>query len=264
MVLLSAILRFVQELKSDLASEALQKMVNNTTSVYRNGETASREINISEIVPGDVGRHRKNDRNYQRCTTCEKHNRVQQSVFHGFYCCQRLGNRRGICYGVIVLSGNYCQKYCRRARSNEFRQGDKQGQPVAYPVYARDGAFRFFSQWDYQRRLVCGICFCSFRSRRANARNAADDCYLQSGKGRCEDGEEENDCQKPERHYGSRHCHSLYGAGRKDWIGAAPAGLFPLVDCHAALLLLPNAGDKALVYQEICALVVKNNISLRL
>jgi len=36
MVLLSAILRFVQERKSDLASEALQKIVNNTASVYRN------------------------------------------------------------------------------------------------------------------------------------------------------------------------------------------------------------------------------------
>ena len=54
MVVLSAVLRFVQERKSDLASETLQKMVNNTASVYRNGETASREINISKIVPGDV------------------------------------------------------------------------------------------------------------------------------------------------------------------------------------------------------------------
>ena len=54
MVVLSAILRFVQERKSVIASEALQKMVNNTASVYRNGEATSREINISEIVPGDV------------------------------------------------------------------------------------------------------------------------------------------------------------------------------------------------------------------
>ena len=54
MVLLSAVLRFVQERKSNLESEALQKMVTNTASVYRNGETASREINISELVPGDV------------------------------------------------------------------------------------------------------------------------------------------------------------------------------------------------------------------
>ena len=54
MVVLSAVLRFVQERKSDLTAEALQKMVTNTASVYRNGETTSREINISELVPGDV------------------------------------------------------------------------------------------------------------------------------------------------------------------------------------------------------------------
>ncbi|MDR0798695.1 MAG: magnesium-translocating P-type ATPase [Dysgonamonadaceae bacterium] len=54
MVLLSAILRFVQERKSDIASEALQKMVNNTASVYRDGATESQEINIEDIVPGDV------------------------------------------------------------------------------------------------------------------------------------------------------------------------------------------------------------------
>jgi Mg2+-importing ATPase len=54
LALLSAILRFVQERKSNLASEALQRMVTNTTSVYRDKATASREINISELTPGDV------------------------------------------------------------------------------------------------------------------------------------------------------------------------------------------------------------------
>jgi Mg2+-importing ATPase len=54
MVILSGILRFVQERKSIIASEALKKMVHNTASVYRDGETISREINISELVPGDV------------------------------------------------------------------------------------------------------------------------------------------------------------------------------------------------------------------
>jgi Mg2+-importing ATPase len=54
MVLLSAILRFVQERKSDIASEALRKMVNNTASVYRNGNAESHETNISEIVIGDI------------------------------------------------------------------------------------------------------------------------------------------------------------------------------------------------------------------
>ena len=54
MVMLSAILRFVQERKSSIASEALQKMVHNTASVYRNGAATSSEINISELVPGDV------------------------------------------------------------------------------------------------------------------------------------------------------------------------------------------------------------------
>ncbi|MCD8186859.1 MAG: magnesium-translocating P-type ATPase [Rikenellaceae bacterium] len=54
MVLLSAVLRFSQEWKSSKASEALQKMVKNTVSVYRNGSHGSVEVNISEVVPGDV------------------------------------------------------------------------------------------------------------------------------------------------------------------------------------------------------------------
>lgn len=54
MVLLSAILRFVQEQKSNKASEALRKMVKNTASVFRYGHKANQEINISELVPGDL------------------------------------------------------------------------------------------------------------------------------------------------------------------------------------------------------------------
>lgn len=54
MVLLSAILRFVQEQKSNKASKTLQKMVKNTASVYRNGSKTSSEVNISELVPGDI------------------------------------------------------------------------------------------------------------------------------------------------------------------------------------------------------------------
>jgi len=54
MVLLSATLRFVQEQKSNKASESLKKMVKNTASVYRNGAKTSTEVNISELVPGDI------------------------------------------------------------------------------------------------------------------------------------------------------------------------------------------------------------------
>ncbi|MBK5722233.1 magnesium-translocating P-type ATPase [Dysgonomonas sp. Marseille-P4677] len=54
MVLISVILRFSQEWKSNKASEALQKMVKNTASVYRNDSKTSIEVNISELVPGDI------------------------------------------------------------------------------------------------------------------------------------------------------------------------------------------------------------------
>ena len=43
--------------------------------------------------------------------------------------------------------------------------------------------------------------------------------------------------------YGYRHCYSLYGVGRKDWTCAASVKLFPMADCHAVLLLYPDAGD---------------------
>lgn len=54
MVLLSAVLRFSQEWKSTVASESLRRMVKNTASVYRDGCDTSREINITDLVPGDV------------------------------------------------------------------------------------------------------------------------------------------------------------------------------------------------------------------
>lgn len=54
MVLLSVVLRFSQEWKSCKASDALKKMVKNTASVYRNGRRESEEVNITELVPGDV------------------------------------------------------------------------------------------------------------------------------------------------------------------------------------------------------------------
>lgn len=54
MVTLSGILRFVQEWKSNKASAALKKMVNNTVSVFRKGADSLLELNISDLVPGDV------------------------------------------------------------------------------------------------------------------------------------------------------------------------------------------------------------------
>lgn len=54
MVTLSGLLRFIQEWKSNKASEALKKMVNNSASVFRKGSEMFEEVNISDIVPGDV------------------------------------------------------------------------------------------------------------------------------------------------------------------------------------------------------------------
>lgn len=60
MVTLSGLLRFYQEWKSNKASEALKKMVNNKVSVFRRGidkvndSDAFTDINITELVPGDV------------------------------------------------------------------------------------------------------------------------------------------------------------------------------------------------------------------
>lgn len=53
MILLSAIIRFWQDWKASLSSEALQKMVKNTCSVRR-GESGVTEIPIEELVPGDI------------------------------------------------------------------------------------------------------------------------------------------------------------------------------------------------------------------
>lgn len=54
MVTLSGLLRFFQEWKSNKASEALKKMVNNSASVFQKGSDMFVEINIEDLVPGDV------------------------------------------------------------------------------------------------------------------------------------------------------------------------------------------------------------------
>ncbi|TDX01632.1 magnesium-translocating P-type ATPase [Dinghuibacter silviterrae] len=53
MVLISALLRFVQEFRSNRAAEALKGMVRTTATVERSGALRT-EVDIKELVPGDV------------------------------------------------------------------------------------------------------------------------------------------------------------------------------------------------------------------
>jgi Mg2+-importing ATPase len=53
MVLISVILRFVEEFRSNQAAEKLKQLVTNTATVIRK-ETGRTEINFEEIVPGDI------------------------------------------------------------------------------------------------------------------------------------------------------------------------------------------------------------------
>ena len=53
MVIFSTILRFMQEWKANISSEALLKMVTNTCYVKRSGKH-DEEISITELVPGDI------------------------------------------------------------------------------------------------------------------------------------------------------------------------------------------------------------------
>lgn len=52
MIILSASISFVQESKSEKASDALREMIENTTNVKRDGEF--HEIPMDEVVPGDI------------------------------------------------------------------------------------------------------------------------------------------------------------------------------------------------------------------
>ena len=54
MVLLSTLLRFWQEFRSNRAAEELKAMVSSTTTVLRAGMTRPQETPISEVVPGDI------------------------------------------------------------------------------------------------------------------------------------------------------------------------------------------------------------------
>ena len=52
MVILGMVLRFVQESRADNAAEKLKAMVRTTTTVIREGQR--KEINLKELVPGDI------------------------------------------------------------------------------------------------------------------------------------------------------------------------------------------------------------------
>lgn len=54
MVLLSTLLRFWQEFRSNRAAEELKAMVSSTTAVLRGGMKRPRETPISDLVPGDI------------------------------------------------------------------------------------------------------------------------------------------------------------------------------------------------------------------
>ena len=54
MVVLSTLIRFVQEGRSNRAAERLKAMVSNTMTVQRRDTTAPRDIPISALVPGDL------------------------------------------------------------------------------------------------------------------------------------------------------------------------------------------------------------------
>ena len=54
MVLLSTLLRFWQEFRSNKAAEELKAMVSSTTAVLRAGMDRPQEIPISTLVPGDI------------------------------------------------------------------------------------------------------------------------------------------------------------------------------------------------------------------
>ena len=54
MVLLSTLLRFWQEFRSNQAAEELKAMVRSTTAVLRAGMERAEELPISELVPGDI------------------------------------------------------------------------------------------------------------------------------------------------------------------------------------------------------------------
>lgn len=54
MVLLSTLLRFWQEFRSNKAAEELKAMVSSTTAVLRAGMSRPQEMPISKLVPGDI------------------------------------------------------------------------------------------------------------------------------------------------------------------------------------------------------------------
>ena len=54
MVLLSTLLRFWQEFRSNKAAEELKAMVTSTTAVLRAGMDRPQEMPIASLVPGDI------------------------------------------------------------------------------------------------------------------------------------------------------------------------------------------------------------------
>ena len=119
MVIASSILRFWQEWKANASSEALLKMVTNTCYVKRAGNQ-DEEINITDLVPGDI-----------------------VMIAAGDMSSQRICYRYRVCNRQQYVFGHHCPQHCRTPCRYSFRQGNQQSQFPADTIHAHHDSVRF-------------------------------------------------------------------------------------------------------------------------
>lgn len=247
MIILSTILRFVQEWKANRSSEALQKMVTNTCYVMRLG-TSTRggspgdEISNEELVPGDLIMLSAGDMIPADVRIIESKDLfVSQSSLTGesdsiekfpnlSEACNHTGSivdLDNICFmgsnvvsgsakGIVFATGshtylNHCQERGGPSCRYGFRQGNHQGESAAHPLHAHNGSYSIPGQRNYEGRLVGGFHLRHLRGRGTYPRDVADDCNRQPFE-RSDGNVAQEDHRKGfERHSKFRcHEHSLY------------------------------------------------------
>ncbi len=259
MVVLSTLLRFWQEAKSNKAADALKDMVSNTATVLRREAAEPIELPIKQLVPGDLIVLSAGDMIPADCRVLSaKDLFVSQAAMTGEsmpvekFAQQKDAKTRnpldlenilfmgtnvvsGAATAVILTTGN--STYFRRVGPARHRHGSRdhlvpagrqQSQLAADSLHVRDGAAGVVHQRFHQGRLDRSAAVRAVDCRGPDPGNAADDRHLDVGQGRgvsvAQKGHRQAPGRDPELR---RHGRAVYGQNRH----ADPGQDFPGAPC---------------------------------
>jgi len=215
MVLLSTLLRFWQEFTSNRAAEQLKSMVKTTATVLRQ-EHGKKEIDIIDLVPGDIVFLSAGDMIPADCRIIQSKDLfVSQSMLTGEslpvekkefliaddgkksplalenICFMGTNVVSGTAIAIVVTSGNLTyfgsigKAISGKRAETSFDKGINKVSWLLIRFMLVMVAIGFFNKWFYKRKLVRGFIIWYIYSGRPYSGNVAYDCYGQPGQGSC-------------------------------------------------------------------------------